>query len=352
MKLIVMIPCLNEEATLPLVVNSIPRHINGIDEIETMIVDDGSTDDTIGAARRLGVDHIVRLKQNLGLAKAFQTGIDACLDLGADVIVNTDGDNQYPSQAIPELIEPILSGRADIVIGDRQTHTIQEFSALKKLLERMGSWLVRQMSGVDDVPDAVSGFRAYTRNAAARLYLTSTFSYTIESVVLAGNRGLTIESVPIVTNAKTRPSRLYRSVPGFVSRSIATLLRSYTMYQPLKTFLILGSSSFASGLILGARFLYFVAQGSSQGHVQSLILAAVFLLGGLLLAVMGLLADLISSNRRLLEELVWREKVATQGLLHFTEDQGLYGSKYTEVFDSPAEEEVVAEEVASGGGRV
>ena len=329
MKLIVMIPCLNEEKTLHMVIDSIPHQIEGLDEIELMILDDGSTDDTVGVARRLGVNHIVRHKQNRGLARAFQSGLDACLDLGADIIVNSDGDNQYPSQSIPELIEPVLRGRADIAIGDRQTHTIEEFSGTKKLLERLGSWMVRCLSGVNDLPDAVSGFRAYTRSAASRLYLTSTFSYTIESVVLAGNRGLVIESVPITTNAKTRPSRLYTHLPGFICRSATTMIRSYTMYKPLCTFLILGAVSIFIGLIISGRVTYLASIGEGRGHVQSVILAAVMLIGGLLLWVLGLLADLITSNRKLLEELVWREKMVGRGMLHGNNGSAEIGEVYT-----------------------
>ena len=227
MKLIVMVPCLNEEATLPKVIETIPRIIPGITCVETLIIDDGSTDKTVEVARQLGVTHIVKLKKHQGLARAFQAGIDACLELGADIIINTDGDNQYPSEAIPRLVQPIIKGEADIVIGDRQTQTISEFSSLKKLLQRMGSWAVTSLSGAREINDAVSGFRAYSRYAASRTYLTNSFSYTIETIIQASKRGLRVVSVPITTNGKTRPSRLFRSIRGFVARSLTSLVRSY-----------------------------------------------------------------------------------------------------------------------------
>ncbi len=346
MKLIIMIPCLNEEDTLPQVLSSMPRRIDGVTDIETLIVDDGSTDDTINVARRHGVTHVLRMRHNMGLARAFQAGIDACLDLGADIIVNTDGDNQYPSEAIPALIEPVVHQRADITIGDRQTGTITEFSGTKKLLQRLGSWMVRRLSGVLDVPDAVSGFRAYSRFAASRVYLTSTYSYTIESIIQAGKRGMRIESVPISTNPKTRPSRLYKHLLGFLARSGTTLLRSYALYEPLRIFLLVGSAAFAGGVGVGARYLYFLAQGEGQGHVQSLILAASLLLGGLTIAVGGLLADLLAANRRLLEELVWREKSARHGLLEST-----HGSGIRQIEPTAFEEPAVAEEIPAGPAR-
>jgi glycosyltransferase involved in cell wall biosynthesis len=325
MKLIVMIPCLNEEETLPQVVKTIPRQIPGISSVEVMIIDDGSTDNTINVALEHGVDHIVRLKQHMGLAKAFQSGIDTCLELGADIIVNTDGDNQYPSQSIPELIEPIISGQADIVIGDRQTHLIKEFSPTKRLLEKAGSWVVRSLSGITEIRDAVSGFRAYSRYSASRIHLSNTFSYTTESVIQAGKSGLHIRSVNITTNPKTRPSRLYKHVSGFIMRTAAIIMRSYAMYEPLKLFSMLGAISFVFGIGLGSRYIYFVFAGEGDGHVQSLILGAILLGSGLLFASLGILADLISTNRKLLEELVWREKVSSKSPVlspHIVTDNG------------------------------
>jgi glycosyltransferase involved in cell wall biosynthesis len=318
MKLIVMVPCLNEELTLPKVIQTIPSVIPGVHSVETLIVDDGSTDNTVEVARRLGVNHIIKLKHHQGLAKAFQSGLDACLDLGADVIVNTDGDNQYPSEAIPQLVQPILRGEADIVIGDRQTQTVTEFSHLKKLLQRVGSWAVRELSGAQGVKDAVSGFRAYSRYAASRNYLTNSYSYTIESVIQAGKRGLRIVSVPIITNPKTRPSRLFRSIRGFVARSGTTLIRSYFMYEPLRTFTLGASLSIGAGLVSGGSLIYFVVTNPSGTHVLALSLTVAFIMGGVLLATIGVLADHIAANRKLLEELVWREKAASRGLFDFT----------------------------------
>ena len=323
MKLIVMVPCLNEEATLPSVIKSIPESIPGVDRLETLIVDDGSTDRTLAVARELGVNHVVKFKHHMGLANAFQAGIDACLDAGADIIVNTDGDNQYPSASIPALIGPILNGEADVVIGDRQTNTIKEFSVFKRFLQRAGSFVVRTLAGTPDVKDAVSGFRAYTRQAASRIYLTSSYSYTLETLIQAGKRGLRVHSVPIQTNPKTRPSRLSRGSLRFVARSGLTIIRSYTMYEPLQTFLIMGSLSFLAGMALGGRFVYYWVSSDGSGHVQSLILAAILMAGGLLFAVLGMLADLIATNRRLLEELLWREKAARQGLLGSTSENGI-----------------------------
>ncbi len=315
MKLIVMIPCLNEEQTLPSVVMSIPRHIPGIDRIETLIIDDGSTDATVAVARAIGVDHIVRLKKNGGLAAAFQAGIDSAIDLGADIIVNTDGDNQYPSRFIPDLIEPILAGEADIVIGDRQTDTIEEFSALKKFLQRNGSRFVRTLAGASDAPDVVSGFRAFSRYAAARIFLVTRYSYTIESLMQATRKGLRVVSVKIETNPATRPSRLFRSIPRFLWRSGMTILRSYTNNTPVVPVLALGALCLAAGAALGLRYVAFWAVGDGAGHVQSLILAAILIVGGLTVAVAGVLADLIAANKRMLEELVWREKVARPGVM-------------------------------------
>jgi glycosyltransferase involved in cell wall biosynthesis len=314
-KLIVMIPCLNEEETLPSVVQSIPRFIPGIDRIETLIVDDGSTDRTVEVARAIGVDHIVRLKQNGGLAGAFQAGIDSAIDLGADIIVNTDGDNQYPSRFIPDLIAPILAGEADIVIGNRQTDLVDEFSPLKKFLQRNGSRIVRRLAGADDAPDVVSGFRAFSRYAAARTFLFTRYSYTIESLMQASRKGLRVVSIKIRTNPKTRPSRLFRSIPGFLWRSGMTILRSYTNTAPVVPFLGIGALGIAAGLAVGARFFLYWLAGDGDGHVQSLILAAILIVGGITIALAGVLADLIAANKRMLEELVWREKLAGRGVM-------------------------------------
>lgn len=315
MKLIVMVPCFNEEMTLPSVIQSIPRHIPGIDRIETLIIDDGSTDRTVEVARAIGVDHIVRLKKNKGLAAAFQAGVDSAIDLGADIIVNTDGDNQYPSRFIPDLVAPILAGKADIVIGDRQTDLVDEFSPLKKFLQRNGSRLVRKLAGASDAPDVVSGFRAFSRYAAARIFLVTRYSYTIESLMQATRKGLCVVSIKIRTNPKTRPSRLFRSIPRFLFRSGMTIVRSYTNNAPVVPFLGLGALSLLAGLSLSSRFLFYWAIGDGAGHVQSLILAAILIVGGISIALAGILADLISANKRMLEELVWREKLSRPGVM-------------------------------------
>lgn len=300
MKLIVQIPCYNEEETLARTVADIPRDIDGIDGVEILIVDDGSTDDTVGAARRCGVDHVVRHRRNKGLAYTFATGIDAALRLGADIVVNTDGDNQYPGRFIPDLIRPIVSGDADIVIGDRQSARNPHFSPLKKLLQRLGSNVVRRLSGTD-VPDAVSGFRAISREAALRLNIVSTFSYTIEMVIQAGNKRMAIASVPIETNEKTRESRLFGSIPGFIWRSATTMLRMYAMYRPLRAFMYIGALFFIVGALPIVRFLYFYMTGGGGGHIQSLILGGSMVILGVTTWLFGLMADLISFNRRLLE---------------------------------------------------
>ncbi len=300
MKLIVQIPCFNEQETLARTVSDIPRRIDGVDSVEVLVIDDGSTDRTAEVARTAGVDHYVRHPRNRGLARSFRTGIDACLGLGADIIVNTDGDNQYAGADIPKLIQPILDGRADIVIGDRQTDQLEHFSPLKKRLQAAGSWVVRRLSATK-VPDAVSGFRAISRGAAFQLNILSNFSYTIEMLIFAGRRGLAIASVPVKTNPMNRPSRLFKSIPHFLARSGTTMLRMFAMYKPLRVFFFLGLVLSAGGAIPVLRFLYFWAVGDGAGHVQSLILGGVFLVIGFMTFLIGLVADLISFNRQLLE---------------------------------------------------
>lgn len=300
LKLIVQIPCYNEEHTLPETVADIPREISGVDEVEILIVDDGSTDKTVQVAHEIGVDHIVHNKVNLGLARSFRNGLDTCLELGADVIVNTDGDNQYCGADIPKLIGPILNGRADMVIGDRKPHQIDHFSRTKKLLQWVGSSVVRKLSGLW-VPDTVSGFRAFSREAAIRLNIFSSFSYTIETVIQAGKRKLAVTSVPVRTNPKTRESRLFKSIPSFVFNSLVTMVRMYAMYQPLRMFFYLGTLLTVSGLLPVVRFLYYYVIGSGGGHTQSLILGGVLLTMGFLAYLVGLVSDLISFNRQLLE---------------------------------------------------
>jgi len=300
LKLIVQIPCYNEERTLPDVVRSIPRHIRGVDRVEILVVDDGSSDRTVAVARELGVDHIVRHTNNKGLARTFRTGLDACLALGADIIVNTDGDNQYDARDIAELIRPILEGAADIVVGDRQTQHIEHFSPLKRKLQAFGSQAVRALSGTN-VPDTVSGFRAISQHAALQLNIVSPFSYTIEMLIQAGRKQLAVASVPIRTNAPTRPSRLFKGVMQFIVRSLATMVRMYAMYKPLATFVSIGAALFIAGAIPILRFLYFWSLGESIGHVQSLVLGGVLVILGCVTLLIGLVADLINFNRQLIE---------------------------------------------------
>lgn len=300
MKLIVQIPCYNEEQTLPQTVADIPKQIDGIDQIELLIIDDGSSDRTVEVARELGVHHIVQNKQNMGLARTFRRGLEACLQAGADIIVNTDGDNQYAGADIAKLVRPILEDRADIVIGDRQTAKIAHFSRFKKMLQWAGSGVVRKLSGVW-VPDAVSGFRAFSREAAIRTNVVSSFSYTIETVIQAGKKDMAVVSVPVATNAKTRESRLFTSIPAFIERQVTTIVRMYAMYQPLKVFFYIGTFLMLFGLVPIVRFLYFYFTSGGSGHVQSLMLGGVLLMMGFIAYLAGLVADLISFNRQLLE---------------------------------------------------
>lgn len=298
--MIVQVPCYNEETSLPAVIRGIPRRIDGVDRIEILVIDDGSSDGTVRVAQELGADHIVRHTNNKGLARAFRTGIDSCLSLGADIIVNTDGDNQYDGQDIPGLIQPILDGTADIVVGDRRTQSVGHFSPLKRRLQKIGSQVVRALSGTD-VPDTVSGFRAISADAALHLNIVSPFSYTIEMLIQAGRKNLAVTSVPIRSNAPTRPSRLFKGIPHFIARSVATMMRMYAMYKPLATFLSIGAVLFAIGTLPILRFLYFWLEGSGRGHIQSLILGGVLVILGCVTLLIGLVADLINFNRQLIE---------------------------------------------------
>ena len=307
MKLIVQIPCYNEETTLPQTVRDIPRQIEGVEQVEILIIDDGSKDQTIEAAKKAGVDHIVKNISNKGLARTFLAGLDASLRLGADIIVNTDGDNQYKGQDIPKLIDPILKGKADIVIGDRQTDKIHHFSSTKKKLQKLGSFVVRILSKTD-VPDAVSGFRAFSREAAMQMNIVSGFSYTIETIIQAGKKNLVVTNVPIGTNPKTRESRLFQSIPKFLEHSLTTMIRMYTMYQPLKVFFYIGCLCFLGGLIPSIRFLFYYFMGQGGGHIQSLILSAILFIIGFQVFMIGLVADVISCNRKLIEETLLRVK--------------------------------------------
>lgn len=300
MKLIIQIPCLNEEKTLPQTYHDLPKEIEGIDKIEVLIIDDGSTDNTIAVAKELGIDHIIVNKQNIGLARSFRRGIDECLRQGADIIVNTDGDNQYAGWEIPKLTRPLIDGEADIVIGDRETDKIAHFSKGKKIMQWLGSGIVRKLAGIW-VPDTVSGFRAISRDSAIKLNVVSSFSYTIEMVIQAGKRDLRIVSVPVETNAKTRQSRLFKSIPSFVTRQLTTIIRMYAMYQPLRVFFFLGLTLTAIGLLPIVRFLYFYFMVDGTGHLQSLILGGTLVLMGFMAFLAGLVADLISFNRQLTE---------------------------------------------------
>jgi glycosyltransferase involved in cell wall biosynthesis len=304
-KVIIQIPCLNEASTLGTSLRALPRELPGVDRIEWLVIDDGSTDGTVEVARAAGVDHIVRLRRNQGLARAFMAGLDACLRLGADIIVNTDADNQYCADDIPKLLEPILQGRAEIVIGARPVQEIQHFSPVKKALQALGSRVVRWASHTD-IPDAPSGFRAISREAAMRLHVFSDYTYTLETIIQAGQRGIPIVSVPIRVNAELRPSRLVKSLWSYVQRSIFTIFRIFVTYRPLRFFMTLGLLAFASGFLIGVRFLYFFLIGDGRGHVQSLILGALLMGGGAFTCLVGVLADLIAVNRMLLEDVSYR----------------------------------------------
>jgi glycosyltransferase involved in cell wall biosynthesis len=305
MKLIIQIPCLNEAATLPITLRDLPRSVPGIDVIETLVVDDGSTDDTAAVAAAHGVHHIVRFRRTKGLAAAFMAGIDASLKAGADFIVNTDADNQYAARDIDRLVAPLLAGDADIVIGDRNIRDLRHMSWKKKLLQRAGSWVVRQVSNTK-VPDTTSGFRAYTREAALRMTIVSEFSYTLESIIQAGKRRVAIAHVEVGTNPRTRPSRLFDSVWSYLKRSAATIVRIYTMYEPLKVFTYIGAALFLVGFAVSLRFLYYYFFDYEPGKIQSLILSAVLMIVGFQIILIGLLADAMSGVRKLTEDALYR----------------------------------------------
>lgn len=302
MKLIIQIPCYNEAETLEIALNELPRHIDGIDEIEYLIINDGSKDNTVEVAKNWGVNYVVNFKQNKGLAKGFMAGLDACLRNGADIIVNTDADNQYCGEDIEKLVRPILNGEADMVIGERPIDQTEHFSPLKKKLQHLGSWVVRKASKTD-IPDAPSGFRAYSREAALSLNVVNEYTYTLETIVQAGRNKVALASVPIRTNAELRPSRLFSSMFGYVKKSMLTIIRAYLMYRPLMFFSTVGSIISLIGVILGVRFIVYMVQGAGAGHIQSLILASMLIMLGVMTGVVGLLADVISANRKLLEDI-------------------------------------------------
>lgn len=307
MKLIIQIPCFNEEKTLPITFGDLPKKIEGIDEIEYLIIDDGSKDNTIKIAEDLGINHIVKFPNNRGLAKGFMAGVDACLRLGADIIVNTDGDNQYSGKDIEKLVEPILKGKSEIVVGNRQTDNIEHFSILKKKLQKLGSFVVRLASN-SQVIDTTSGFRAYSRDAAMKLNVVSEYTYTLETIIAAGRAKAAIGNVDIGTNEKLRDSRLFKSISGYIKKSSSTIIRTYTQYKPLRLFLTSGIVSFLIGTIVGIRYLVYFFNGEGNGHTQSLVLAAICILMGFQIAVFGLLADAIAATRRINDELLYRIK--------------------------------------------
>ena len=310
MKLVIQIPCLNEQATLPVTIADLPKSLPGVTSIELLVIDDGSSDRTSEVARELGVHRVVRFPARRGLARAFDRGLREALDMGADLIVNTDADNQYVGEDVGRLVEPILSRRADMVVGSRPIQSIRHFSPLKKTLQRLGSGVVRALSQ-SDIPDATSGFRAYSREAALRLTVLTGFTYTLETIIQASQKNITIAHVPIRVNGKTRESRLFRGMGSYITRSLGTMLRVYLMYQPLRFFMTLAALFGGASLLLFARFLYlFLTIPGQTGHVQSLVVAGAIAVMGMLLAALGILADLTAMNRRLLEEIVVNTRLA------------------------------------------
>lgn len=307
MKLIIQIPCYNEAETLEIALNDLPKQIDGIDTIEYLIINDGSKDNTVEVARKWGVNYVVNFRRNKGLAKGFMAGLDACLRNGADIIVNTDADNQYCGDDIEKLVRPIIEGKTDIVIGERPIDSTEHFSPLKKKLQHFGSWVVRKASN-SNIPDAPSGFRAYSREAAMRLNVTNEYTYTLETIVQAGREKIAMESVPIRTNSELRPSRLFNSMMGYVKKSMITIIRAFMMYKPLKFFTIVGLIPFLIGTGIGIRYLFFLCTGNVGGHIQSLILASILILMGTMIIIIGLQADIISANRKILEDIQYRIK--------------------------------------------
>jgi glycosyltransferase involved in cell wall biosynthesis len=305
-KLVIQIPCLNEESTIGTTLSELPRHVDGFDRVEWLVIDDGSTDGTVASAIAAGADHIVSLPHNQGLARAFMAGIEASLKAGADVIVNTDADNQYAAGSIPDLVAPILEGKAQIVVGARPILDIREFSAAKKILQRIGSAVVRIASGTS-IPDAPSGFRAIHAAAAIRLNVFGDYTYTLETIIQAGRKGIPITSVPVRVNPTTRPSRLVRSIPSYVTRSIFNIVRVFVLYKPLRFFSVIGALLLSPGIVLALRFLYYYLANGGAGHIQSVILSAILIVSAMIVFVAGILSDLIASNRILLEELRTRQ---------------------------------------------
>lgn len=306
-KIVVQIPCHNEEEALGTTLEALSAALRDLDPVEILIIDDGSTDGTVDVARAHGVNHIVRLPSRQGLAKAFLAGLDASLAAGADIIVNTDADNQYNAADIPALVAPVLEGRADIVVGERPIDEIRHFSPVKKILQKIGSWAVR-LASKTTIPDAPSGFRAFSRDAAMRLHVFNDYTYTLETIIQAGQKNMAIMSVPVRVNEELRPSRLVKSIPTYVRKSLLTIVRIFMTYRPFRFFAVPGIAISAIGVLIGVRFLVFFFSGSGEGHVQSLILAALLISTGFFMIVVGLVADLIAVNRKLLEEIDWRTR--------------------------------------------
>ncbi len=302
MKLIIQIPCYNEAEILAVTLADLPREVKGFDQVEWLVIDDGCTDKTIEVARKNGVDHIISFSKNLGLARGFMAGVEACLRLGADVIVNTDADNQYDAKDIPKLVQPILDNKASYVIGARPISQISHFSFVKKKLQQFGSWVVRKASNTD-IPDAPSGFRAMSRECAKQLNVYSDYTYTLETIIQAGQKNITIVSVPIRTNADLRPSKLLSSIPSYIKKSISTIIRIFVVYKPFRFFMAISAPLFLAAFILGFRFIYFLITGEGDGHVQSVILAGVLLGAGFQTWLIAFLADLLAVNRKLLEKI-------------------------------------------------
>ncbi|WP_243077598.1 glycosyltransferase family 2 protein [Pantoea sp. MQR6] len=315
MKLIIQMPCFNEAETLEIALTALPREVEGFDSVEWLIIDDGSTDATIEVAKRCGVDHVVQHMGNKGLAVAFMTGIENCLKQGADVIINTDADNQYDASNIPDLVKPILKKKSEMVIGARPISTIEHFSPAKKFLQKLGSWVVRGASKTN-IPDAPSGFRAISKSAAQKLMVFSEYTYTLETIIQAGQKDISICSVPVNVNDDLRPSRLVKSIPSYIQRSIFTIIRIFVIYRPFRFFLTIGSSLMLVGFLISVRYMYFYLFESGNGHVQSLILSAILIMMGFQTILVSFLADLLSANRKLLEDV----RVKINQIIHKRED--------------------------------
>ena len=310
LKLIIQIPCYNEERSLPVTLKALPRRIEGVEKVEWLVIDDGSTDKTMQVAQSFGVDHIVRFKKNQGLASAFLAGLEACLNCGADIIVNTDADNQYKAEDIPKLIQPILDGEADIVVGARPISKIKHFSILKKILQKIGSWVVKIASSTD-IPDAPSGFRAFSRDAAMRFNVFNNYTYTLETIIQAGQKKMHISWVPVGINQEIRPSRLLKNIPSYIKKAVSTIIRIFVVYKPFRFFMSIGLVIFACGVIGGVRFLYHYFTEGGAGQIQSLILVSILLGIGFQTMMVAFLADLQGVNRRLMEDIQYRIKINT-----------------------------------------